>query len=62
MYEANIYLLLQHAFTVEEFEYLKRDPGFQRLMKQQDTSTEDFDYLIGTGQLLLQQKKELNLK
>jgi len=60
VYETNIYLLLQDAFTLDEFEYLKRLPDFQKLMKQQDPSTEDFDHLIGAGQLLLQQKKDLS--
>ena len=54
--------LLTNSFSEGDWEYLRKHPGFQKLIKEHNGSHEDFEYLIEVGGLLLRQKQDLNLE
>lgn len=62
MDETTTLQLLEKAFKQEEWQYLQRHPGFQKLIKEHNGTHEDFEYLVEVGGLLLQQKEDLGLK
>ena len=54
--------LLKNSFNEEEWKYISAHPVFQKALDERHSTHEDFEHLVDVGELLIRQKKDLDLE